>query len=109
MKTTIAAVFVGVAVVNTASAGCFNYEETGRGDAPLVKICFDDTCDIVQQTFFCSSVDEAMAGFDGGWHFTFPVNGGEKLRIVSWNGTRLPSKQAARVTCEVLQGVAEGC
>lgn len=109
MKISSVAIALGVLLANTANAGCFDYEESGSEDTPLVKICFDDTCDVVRQNFICSTSTEAMAGFDGGWHFTYRVDRGVETRVVSWNGTVLPPEQAARITCEVLYGSTGSC
>jgi hypothetical protein len=100
---------VSVLYAGAGFAGCYDWQESGSDATPLVKICYDETCDVVRQNFVCSLPNEVWAGFDDGWRFTFRVEDGEETRIIQWEGTLLTTQQAANVTCEVLYGDAEGC
>lgn len=109
MKKFLTSIAPPLVLASGASAGCYDWQEAGDDNTPLVKICYENSCDVVRQNFICSTVYEVIAGFDDGWHFTFRVADGQETRVVRWNGTVLAQQHAANITCEVLYGDAEGC
>jgi len=69
---------VSVLYAGAGFAGFYNWQESGIESTPLVKICFDETCDVVRQNFLCSLPSNVCAGFDDGWHFSFRREGGKR-------------------------------
>lgn len=98
---------VAMVTANTASAGCWNAEESGeRG--PAVEICFEGSCEQTNMVLECAGGWGAAIGYANGWAVNVEIMGSDVSRSVSLNDRVLTDQQLQKLTCRELDG-EDGC
>ena len=90
-----------VLTANTASAGCWNAEESG-GRGPAVEICFEGRCEHTYMVVECAGAWGAIFSYANGMTVSVELEGSEEKRRVSMDDRVLTAQQLRRLTCRDL-------
>ncbi|AKS46856.1 hypothetical protein SAMN05444287_1980 [Octadecabacter temperatus] len=99
MKYSIAIIFACMS--GSAFAGCANFTDGSLPDnsAPVVRICYDDVCDITTQDYICSTMNTYHAGYAIGWSVDCTFNDATDQDCqIAWQGRAIDPAKHDRLT-----------